>query len=118
MWIRAASLAVLCSFVMAGAFSAAHALTNQELIAEAQIRRLFANPGNQIDRRGNSCQGDEERQGGVARRRQQWPNKRAAIDTRDGSIARSHRVGHCRYDFAIHDAADCSCPTELTFPND
>ena len=43
---RAALLAVLCSFVMAGAFSAAHALTNDELIAKlesagySQIREI------------------------------------------------------------------------------
>jgi hypothetical protein len=33
---RAVSLAVLCSFVMVGAFSPAHALTNQELVAKLE----------------------------------------------------------------------------------
>ena len=33
---KAALLAVFCSFVMAGAFSAAHALTNEELIAKLE----------------------------------------------------------------------------------
>jgi hypothetical protein len=43
---RAVSLAVLCSFVMVGVLSPAHALTNQELVAKlesagySQIREI------------------------------------------------------------------------------
>ena len=74
MSLRFFSQVVLCSLVMGSGFvSSASALTDQELVGQARIRRLFANSGHQIHRRRNFGQGHEGRQGSFPRRRQQRP---------------------------------------------